>query len=95
MIDKRLFLSEIPTRQLLATLRNMHTYRAYFDGERTIVCEDKISRLCKGGVKVTLYITDNDLREELSKREHIPSKAESKSKRKYLAHKYRKGRKHS
>lgn len=95
MIDKDLFLSEIPTRQLLATLRDTYSYRVYFNGERTIVCENTISRMCEGGVEVTLYVTTKDLKEELSKREHVPNKQESKLKRKYLAKKYRRGRKRS
>lgn len=92
MIDKGLFLSEIPTKQLLVELRSTYSSRPYWNGERYVEWKHSVSKMCKGGVLVTLYVTDDDLKEELSKREHIPGKKEAKAKRQYLAHKYRKNR---
>lgn len=80
-------LSKFPTRQLLAALKRTRE-RYFYDGESDRNTE--IKRLDKGGVVVVLTPSYDELKEELSKREHIPSSKESRRKRKILAHKYRK-----
>lgn len=80
-------LSKFPTKQLLAALRRARV-QCLYDWE--INKTTQIKRFDKGGVAIILTVSYDELREELSKREHIPSRKESKIKRKMLAHKYRK-----
>lgn len=80
-------LSKFPTKQLLAALKRARV-RCSYDLE--IDKTTRIKRIDKGGVIVTLTVSYDELKEELNKREHIPSSEESKKRRKNLAHKYRK-----
>lgn len=79
-------LSKFPTRQLLKALERVRI--DYFDDDRTRCV--LLKRLDKGGKEVRVTPNYYELKEELSKREHIPSRRESKERRKALAHKYRK-----
>lgn len=80
-------LSKFTTKQLLAVLQR--TRQAYFyEGKSERNAE--IKRFDKGGVAIVLTPSYDELKEELSKREHIPNSKESKIKRKLLAYKYRK-----
>lgn len=80
-------LSKFPTKQLLAALKRARV-QCLYDWE--INKTTQIKRFDKGGVAIVLTVSDDELREELNKREHIPNREESKRKRKILAHKYRK-----
>lgn len=80
-------LSKFPTRQLLEALKRVRV--DYFNGDGEVKCV-LLKRLEKGGQEVRVTPNYDELKEELSKREHIPNSKESKRKRKILAHKYRK-----
>lgn len=80
-------LSKFPTRQLLAALKRVRVKYFYED---EVNGTTEIKRIDKGGVVVIETPSYDELKEELNKREHIPNKLESKSKRKLLAKKYRK-----
>ena len=80
-------LSKFPTRQLLQALKQVRIEYFYYDREDSYAI---LTRLEKGGKVVRVTPSYYELKEELSKREHIPNRLESKNKRKLLAHKYRK-----
>lgn len=70
-----------------------YIYKSRNECNQIIVCE--VYRTYNETLNFAFYVTTKDLKEELSKREHVPNKQESKLKRKYLAKKYRRGRKRS
>lgn len=80
-------LSKFPTRQLLKALKRVRIDYFYEDGEDSCVL---LKRLEKGGKEIRVTPNYYELKEELSKREHIPNSKESKRKRRILAYKYRK-----
>lgn len=80
-------LSKFPTRQLLKALKRVRINYFYEDNEDRCVL---LKRLDKGGREVRVTPSYDELKEELGKREHIPSSKESKEKRRTLAYKYRK-----
>lgn len=80
-------LSKFPTKQLLAALKRARVQCLY---DLEINKTTQIKRFDKGGVAIILTVSCDELKKELSKREHIPNRIESKLKRKMLAKKYRK-----
>lgn len=89
---KEYFLKTANTKHLLSILRRTHCTSHYYNGlDNLATKESKISFLSKGGVYHIIYLTKNELKNELSKRKHIPNSIESRKLRQKLAKKYRKG----
>lgn len=89
---KEYFLKTANTKHLLSLYKRTHRASYYFD-ENTIIEKDdtKVFFMSKGGIVNAISLTRDELKTELSKREHIPNSIESKKLRQKLAKKYRKG----
>lgn len=89
---KEYFLRTANTKHLLSLHKRTHNAIYYYDGLDKIVKDDaRVSFISKGGIVNVISLTKDELKNELSKREHIPNSIESKKLRQKLAKKYRKG----
>lgn len=87
---KEYFLKTANTKHLLALFKSINNeYSYYSDCEYESMVE--VSFMAKGGINYKIELTKNELKPELSKREHIPNSVESRRLRQKLAKKYRKG----
>lgn len=90
---KEYFLKTANTKHLLALVKKINNIWDYCDNvDESLYNEEiNVNFLTKGGISNSITLLKDELKVELSKREHIPSSIESKKLRQKLAKKYRKG----
>ncbi len=89
---KEHFLKTGNTKHLLAILRKINNKNGIYNNfNDRYVKAVEISIFTKGGIQHDLVLTKEELKLELSNREHIKNSVESRRLRQKLAKKYRKG----